>query len=181
MDPLSKEFLALLQTSGWTKAEAARRLEVTPSLISQYANGVTRPSPQMVRLFKLVLVSDRPAARNPAPAGNAPGDATELQLVAAQLREIYEHDPAAFRHVVAMVDGVYRGLSALALPPLTRVSRAALPGALAQAHPLRSEVSERKPKAASTSGSKSAPRPRASRRPSTPRAVPAPAPAARES
>lgn len=177
MDPLNREFLALLEASGWSKAEAARQLDVTPSLISQYASGGTRPSPQMVRLFKLVLATERPEALEAGP--NAP----ELRAVQTQVREIHGRDAGAFRSVRAMVDGVHRSLPPAPVKPARgeRRNDPAFLKKLAKAHPLRSEVSERKPKAASTSGSKSAPRPPVSKHPSTPPPVPAPVPAGHES
>lgn len=65
--------------------------------------------------------------------------------------------------------------------PLKPLPRAALPAALAKAHPLRAEVSERKPRAASTTDSKPAPRPPVSKRPNTPPPAPVPVPTAPES
>ncbi len=54
-DPLNAEFMRLLAKSGWKKAEAARRLELTPAVITRYFNGETRPSLTTLKLFKLLL------------------------------------------------------------------------------------------------------------------------------
>jgi transcriptional regulator with XRE-family HTH domain len=56
-DP-KQEFRDLLRTSGWSQAEAARQLAMTPSALSQIVRGnsVVRPSAVTLRLFRLLLM-----------------------------------------------------------------------------------------------------------------------------
>src|SRR5436190_1430737 len=60
MDPLNKAFIQLVSKSGWTKAETARRLELTPAVITRYFNGETRPSLTTIKLLKLTLGDTSP-------------------------------------------------------------------------------------------------------------------------
>lgn len=108
MDPLNREFVELLNASGWTSAEAARQLEVTPGLISQYRSGSTRPSPQMLRLFKLVLVGENPAALQAAGSSvpNYPEHKNEFGEMNDQLIELKKADPKAFATVKTMIESV---------------------------------------------------------------------------
>lgn len=55
MDPLNKDFIRLVAKAGWNKSETARRLELTPAVITRYFNGETRPSLTTIKLFKLIL------------------------------------------------------------------------------------------------------------------------------
>jgi hypothetical protein len=61
---LKQEFRDLLQASGWSQAEAARQLAMTPSALSQIVreNSPVRPSPVTLRLFGLLLWPKRPGA-----------------------------------------------------------------------------------------------------------------------
>jgi transcriptional regulator with XRE-family HTH domain len=61
---LKKEFRDLLQASGWSQAEAARQLAMTPSALSQIVreNSPVRPSPVTLRLFGLLLWRKKPGA-----------------------------------------------------------------------------------------------------------------------
>jgi transcriptional regulator with XRE-family HTH domain len=67
MDP-KEEFRELLRASGWSQAEAARQLAMTPSGLSQIVreNSTVRPSAVTLRLFRLLLM--RPA-EGEAPTG----------------------------------------------------------------------------------------------------------------
>lgn len=56
------EFISLWEASGWTKAETARRLDLSRSAIGKFVEGTTMPSVQTLRLFKFVLASERPGA-----------------------------------------------------------------------------------------------------------------------
>jgi transcriptional regulator with XRE-family HTH domain len=66
-DPLNREFSRLLAGSGWTQAEAARQLSLTPAAISRYLSGETRPSVTVIRLLKLLLHDTAPM---PVPAAD---------------------------------------------------------------------------------------------------------------
>ncbi len=61
---LKQEFRDLLQASGWSQAEAARQLAMTPSALSQIVrpNSPVRPSPVTLRLFQLLLWREKPQA-----------------------------------------------------------------------------------------------------------------------
>jgi transcriptional regulator with XRE-family HTH domain len=58
---LKQEFRDLLQASGWSQAEAARQLAMTPSALSQIVreNSPVRPSPVTLRLFGLLLLGKK--------------------------------------------------------------------------------------------------------------------------
>ena len=68
-DP-KQEFRDLLHKSGWTQAEAARQLKMTPSGLSQIVrpNSPVRPSPVTLQLFRLLLLREAPHANGPGPA-----------------------------------------------------------------------------------------------------------------
>lgn len=66
MPSLSDEFKELLEGSGWSQAEAARRLELQPPSISRYCKGVEQPSRQTLRLFKIILSNEQPEILGPA-------------------------------------------------------------------------------------------------------------------
>lgn len=114
MEDLTAEFMALLRSSGWSKAEAARQLDVTPSLISQYAGGVTRPSPQMLRLFKLVLLTENPSALQAAGSSGIkyPEHKNEFGEMNDQLIELKRADPKAFATVKTMLTSVHAQVTA---------------------------------------------------------------------
>jgi hypothetical protein len=59
---LKREFRELLETSGWSQAEAARQLGMTPSALSQIVreNSPVKPSAVTLRLFKLLLLTCSP-------------------------------------------------------------------------------------------------------------------------
>lgn len=59
---LKQEFRELLKASGWSQAEAARQLAMTPSALSQIVreNSPVRPSPVTLRLFGLLLRWKKP-------------------------------------------------------------------------------------------------------------------------
>jgi transcriptional regulator with XRE-family HTH domain len=61
IDP-KEEFRELLAESGWSQAEASRQLGMTPSALSQIVrdNSPVRPSAVTLRLFKLLLIREKP-------------------------------------------------------------------------------------------------------------------------
>jgi transcriptional regulator with XRE-family HTH domain len=88
---LKQEFRDLLLASGWTQAEAARQLAMTPSALSQIVreNSPVRPSPVTLRLFQLLLWREKPealrqAARRKAPSAAEPWE----QEVIRELRGV---------------------------------------------------------------------------------------------
>ena len=69
-EPLKKEFIQLFKLSGWTQAEVARQLELTRGGVNGIITGRTVPSHATVKLFRLILMSEKPevmsAAARPA-------------------------------------------------------------------------------------------------------------------
>ncbi|MGA2555772.1 MAG: helix-turn-helix transcriptional regulator [Verrucomicrobiota bacterium] len=61
---LKQDFRDLLRASGWSQAEAARQLDMTPSALSQIVrrNSPVRPSPVTLRCFQLLLWREKPEA-----------------------------------------------------------------------------------------------------------------------
>jgi transcriptional regulator with XRE-family HTH domain len=55
MDPNNIEFIAMVKLSGWSQAEVARQLHLTPGAVSQMFHGKTRPGPRTLQLFKMLL------------------------------------------------------------------------------------------------------------------------------
>jgi transcriptional regulator with XRE-family HTH domain len=79
MDPKNKKFIALLKVSGWSQAEAARRLEITPGAVSQICHGRTRPGTRTLRLFEIILGRRKSQALQPSENPSFSKD--ELELV----------------------------------------------------------------------------------------------------
>jgi transcriptional regulator with XRE-family HTH domain len=91
---LKQEFRNLLKASGWSQAEAARQLCMTPSALSQIVrpNSTVKPSHVTLRLFKLLLLREDPdrlsaCAETPqSPTPPARGEAWESELINALRR-----------------------------------------------------------------------------------------------
>ena len=47
----------MIQQAGWSQAETARRLDLTPGAVSQICNGKTQPRQATLSLLRLLLVS----------------------------------------------------------------------------------------------------------------------------
>lgn len=99
-EALKQEFLALFAASGWTQAEAARRLELTRGGFNGLVSGQTTPSPATVKLFKLVLLHEKPDALSPAGAASPTGLSHEELEVLHGLRGM---DPTVRDAMVAAV------------------------------------------------------------------------------
>jgi transcriptional regulator with XRE-family HTH domain len=97
-DPLNTEFARLLRRSGWTQAEAARELHLSPSTVSLYMSGGTRPSVTVIQLFK-VLTGDT----SPLPGRKRAGRATHED----ELMPLDERETALLRALRAL-DGPRR-------------------------------------------------------------------------
>src|SRR5258706_6867330 len=61
-EPLKKELIELFQSCRWTQAEVARQLELTRGGVNGIVTGRTVPSQATVKLFKLILLSEKPEA-----------------------------------------------------------------------------------------------------------------------
>ena len=55
MDPKIEEFINLVKASGWTQAEVARQLHITPGAVSQICNGITRPRDATLNMFRMLI------------------------------------------------------------------------------------------------------------------------------
>jgi transcriptional regulator with XRE-family HTH domain len=62
--PLKREFISLFKASGWTQAEVARQLELTRGGVNGIITGSTVPSQATLKLFKLILLAEKPKAMN---------------------------------------------------------------------------------------------------------------------
>src|SRR5258706_238373 len=51
-----------MKASGWSQAEVARRLQITPGAVSQFCSGKILPKAGTLNLFKYVLAKFNPAA-----------------------------------------------------------------------------------------------------------------------
>jgi len=56
----AEEFIGLVKAAGWSQAEAARRLHITPGAISQIFSGRTQPHPGTLNLLKYILATEKP-------------------------------------------------------------------------------------------------------------------------
>jgi transcriptional regulator with XRE-family HTH domain len=89
---LNAEFVRLLARSGWSQSEAARRLSLSPAVVSRYVSGQTRPSTTVVMLFKLLIGDQAPLpSADSAKARHSllPLDPLETELVSL-LRQLNE-------------------------------------------------------------------------------------------
>jgi plasmid maintenance system antidote protein VapI len=118
LDPLKQEFLDLMKVIGWTQAEAARQLAMTSGAVNQLVNpnSPVRPSQTTLRLFKLIVASQRPETMNvktlelkadPGAALSLP----ERRLIEA-LRKIPNNDlPRAYHVLHGVIGGFNAPLS----------------------------------------------------------------------
>ena len=60
MASFRQEFLDLAKASGWSQAEIARRLRVQPGTVSGIVAVGKEPSEQLVMLFRLTLLTEKP-------------------------------------------------------------------------------------------------------------------------
>lgn len=60
LDPRTAEFVRLLKVAGWSQAETARQLRITPGAVSQICSGRTRPRAATLNLLKLLVEKKDP-------------------------------------------------------------------------------------------------------------------------
>jgi transcriptional regulator with XRE-family HTH domain len=74
MDEHTREFLQLVDASGWSAAEVARKLGLNRSAVSQYRKAGTPQgndtSEQTLNLFKRILAAEKPEVVGAAPRAN---------------------------------------------------------------------------------------------------------------
>jgi transcriptional regulator with XRE-family HTH domain len=56
----NQQFLNLFSVCGWSQAEVARRLNITPGAVSQMRSGKIRPRLSTLNLFERVVYGDNP-------------------------------------------------------------------------------------------------------------------------
>jgi plasmid maintenance system antidote protein VapI len=115
LDPLKQEFLDLMKVIGWTQAEAARQLAMTSGAVNQLVNpnSPVRPSQTTLRLFKLIVASQRPEAINAKTLELKADPEAALSLPERKLIEALRKIPAAeVPRAYAVVHGVINGFGA---------------------------------------------------------------------
>ena len=102
MHPRKQEFISLLKSSGWSQAEAARRLDLTRGGLNGIVTGPTKPSSTLLKLFRLLLQID--GAGGTKPQENPPASGvSELQ---AELQRLDEQVAAVKRAAAKLVPKV---------------------------------------------------------------------------
>jgi transcriptional regulator with XRE-family HTH domain len=113
---LKQEFRDLLRASGWTQAEAARQLGMTPSALSQIVrqNSPVRPSPVTLRLFQLLLWREKPEAARAIARREAPpaAEAWEGEVIRSLRKLPPKNRQTILRRLRAMVAAKTAGRNA---------------------------------------------------------------------
>jgi transcriptional regulator with XRE-family HTH domain len=63
----NRKFCEMVDASGWTRSEVARRLHKSPGAITQFCQGATRPSDAVMELFRMILAKENPTAVDKSP------------------------------------------------------------------------------------------------------------------
>ena len=113
-----EEFKSLWHASGWkSHAEAGRKLELSRSVIGKFLSGETRPSAGTLKLFKLILFTEKPEALTAAAVLHGSEHLKlsewERQLI-AELRGLSEEDR---ERVLNAVKAFVAGLPKKEQPP----------------------------------------------------------------
>jgi len=102
--PLKTEFLELFKASGWTQAEVARQLELTRGGVNGIITGRTVPSHATLKLFKLILLSQKPEAVSAArPASVQQAEEYWLRELLEEVRRV---TPAHRERLINALKGV---------------------------------------------------------------------------
>jgi transcriptional regulator with XRE-family HTH domain len=91
------EFLRLFRASGWSQAQLARGLAITPGAVSQLCHHKTRPRESTLRLLKRVL------GERSRREGGPVRDARPLDPWTARVLADLERLPVAERRAIALV------------------------------------------------------------------------------
>lgn len=104
-EPLKKEFIQLFKLSGWTQAEVARQLELTRGGVNGIITGRTIPSHATVKLFRLILMSEKPEVMSAAarPATLQYAEELWLRELLAEMRRVA---PAHRQRLISALKGV---------------------------------------------------------------------------
>jgi len=113
VDALKREFVELFRASGWKMAEVARRLHMTRGGIGGIVTGRTVPSPSTVKLFKLVLATEKPDALTLTPRTDAvredgPPYSTESEILLRSIERLRSTDPTAWEAARVVIDRLGR-------------------------------------------------------------------------
>ena len=178
MSPENREFIALKDACGWSGSEIARRLDLSAGAVSQFLNGVTKPSSQTINFFKLILTHEMPEVLQPA---GALRDAPMLPADANKIRRDLGAAIAALDTVRGQLEDIQLKFPPAPAPTPTdkAIKEAELSGVALLGAKAAVEALGLSPKAASTSGSSGAPQTRARRGKGGPQSPPAPVPAPR--
>lgn len=105
MHPRNREFIALLKASGWSQAAIARRLEVTPGVVSQWKDGATVPRPIHLKYLKELLAREIPYSIGPCESGSDPIDAaTDPDSTAAKLAVLKRESPQTYESIRHLIE-----------------------------------------------------------------------------
>jgi hypothetical protein len=104
------KFIALLEASGWSKAEAARQLSgIDRATVGRYVSGQITPPPQILELFEFKLAAQRPGALTNATLLKEEGLAGWERKIFDDLRWLHKEDRERVLKVIrTMIDGLPR-------------------------------------------------------------------------
>ena len=106
----NEEFKALFDASGWSQAEAGRRLHKDRASISRYLSGQIAPEPVVLELFKMILSVEKPdvlSVANRMTIGTS-GEADQLLL---KLEELRTADPDAYEQAKNNIEFLHDRIS----------------------------------------------------------------------
>ncbi len=102
-----QEFIALWKASGWTKAEAARQLDLSRSAVGRFVEGKISPSIQTLKLFKLILAAEKPGALTGAVLHEEYEQTEWEKKILRALRPLHREDrDRVLRTITAMIEGL---------------------------------------------------------------------------
>ncbi len=116
MDRKAQEFARLIIAAGWSQAEAARRLRITPGAVSQICSGKTRPRDSTLNLLKLMVARENPEALALHDSAMSPPlEAWEMELL-TEMRRLPE---AERQRLLPLIKQMIRAMAT----PLRRTSK----------------------------------------------------------
>ncbi len=132
------EFHALMDESGLSPAEIARRLEISEASISRYKKGIQTPSPSKIALLRRIVADIKEGTRNVSP--NTDGvtgmRSADVNKAADALEEVHRADPEKFDALRQMIHVTHQSIKGVS----STVARAALGGASAAMEAARHEA-----------------------------------------
>ncbi len=107
MHPRKKEFIELFEASGWTQAEAARQLGISRGGVNGIVTGETIPSEITMRLFRLIMISEKPEVIGAKETAKIRADLGE-DWAGELMDELRRIEPDQREHLVAALKEVAR-------------------------------------------------------------------------